>query len=81
MSLKWFSACHNMYTKIHTITEACAHPCCHSNRGVLEIWKVMLDRTEAMAKSLSTAADLLTTKVAESLKQQKKFKEQSYKKV
>ena len=54
---------------------------CSNCRGVLEIWKIMLDRTDAMARSLSTAADLLTSKVAESLRHQKKCKEQSYKKV
>ena len=52
-----------------------------SSRGVLEMWKVMLERTESMAKSHSTAADLLVSRVAESLKQQRKFKEQAYKKV
>ena len=74
-------------THTHTYTHTCTHTqvymslITHSSRGVLEMWKMMLERTESMAKSHSTAADLLLSKVADSLKLQKKLKEQAYKKV
>lgn len=50
-------------------------------RGLLEVWKALLEKTEELSKRRLTMCELLTTQVAEVMKQQKRTKETNFKKV
>lgn len=49
------------------------------NRGVMEIWKAILQKTEELGKRRGSVADLLQSGIAETLKEQKRKKEQLFK--
>ncbi|XP_064404810.1 F-BAR and double SH3 domains protein 2-like [Halichondria panicea] len=51
------------------------------NRGVMEVWKMMLDKTGELAKYRLTNSDLLLNKVSEVMKQQRRVKENSFKRL
>jgi len=50
-------------------------------RGVMEIWKMLLDKTGEMAKYKLTCSDLLLNKVSDVMKQQRRVKETAFKRV
>ena len=50
-----------------------------SLRGVMEIWKAILQKTEELGKRRGSVADLLQSGIAETLKEQKRKKEQLFK--
>ncbi len=47
----------------------------------MEVWKMMLDKTGELAKYRLTNSDLLLNKVSEVMKQQRRVKENSFKRV
>ena len=50
-------------------------------RGLVEVWKQLLEKTADMAKQRQTVADLLHNQISEMIKQQKRVKEAAYKRV
>ena len=50
-------------------------------RGLIEIWRHLLEKTADMAKQKQTIADLLHTQIPEMMKQQKRVKEAAFKRV
>ena len=50
-------------------------------RGLIEIWKSLLEKTADLAKQKQTIADLLHNQIPEMMKQQKRIKEAAFKRV
>ena len=50
-------------------------------RGLLEVWQMLMDKTEEMSKQRLSVADMMLSKISEEMKQQKRFKEQAFKRV
>lgn len=50
-------------------------------RGLIEIWKQLLEKTADLAKQKQTIADLLHNQISEMMKQQKRVKEAAFKRV
>jgi hypothetical protein len=50
-------------------------------RGLIEIWKNLLEKTADMAKQKQQVADLLHNQISEMMKQQKRVKEAAFKRV
>ena len=51
------------------------------HRGLIEIWKHLLDKTADLAKQKQTIADLLHNQISEKMRQQKRVKEANFKRV
>lgn len=51
------------------------------NRGLLEVWKMLLQKTEEIAKARQTVSEMLLSQVSEDMRQQRRIKEQSFKRV
>lgn len=49
------------------------------NRGVMEMWKGLLDKTDELGKRRGTVGDLLAGSISDDLKRLKRSKEQNYK--
>lgn len=54
---------------------------CPCLRGLLEIWKKVLEKTEEVAKARMNVSEMLTSKIAEEMRQQRRLKEQAFKRV
>ena len=52
--------------------------CC---RGLMEVWKMLLQKTEEAAKARMNVSEMLLSQVSEEMRQQKRIKEQSFKRV
>ena len=50
-------------------------------RGLLEIWKMMLEKTDELAKHRLKVAEMMLSQISEEMRQQKRIKEQTYKRV
>lgn len=50
-------------------------------RGLVEVWKNLLEKTADLAKQKQTIADLLHNQISEMMKQQKRIKETAFKRV
>ena len=65
----------------YTLTYA-THAHTHTHiRGLLEIWKMMLEKTEEISKHRMRVADMMLSSISEEMRQQKRVKEQVFKKV
>lgn len=53
----------------------------HNNRGLIEVWKALLEKTEDLSKRRLTMSELLVTQVSDVAKQQKRIKEANFKKL
>ena len=53
----------------------------HVCRGLIEIWKHLLDKTADLAKHKQNVADMLHNQISEMMKQQKRIKETMFKRV
>lgn len=62
-----------------TAVSLCFLPFMH--RGLMEVWKALLDKTEDLSKRRLTISELLITQVSDVIKQQKRVKETNYKRV
>ncbi len=54
---------------------------CPCHRGLLEVWKRLLEKTEEVARARINVSEMLMSKVSEEMRQQKRLKEQAFKKV
>lgn len=54
---------------------------CPSFRGLIEVWKALLSKTDELSKRRLTMSELLLTQVSDVAKQQKRTKETTFKKV
>ena len=50
-------------------------------RGLLEIWKMMLEKTDELAKHRLKVAEMMLSQISEEMRQQKRIKEQAFKRV
>ena len=50
-------------------------------RGLMEIWKMLLQKTEEAARARMNVSEMLLSQVSEEMRQQKRIKEQSFKRV
>ena len=50
-------------------------------RGLMEVWKALLEKTEEISKRRLTISELLITQVSDIMKQQKRIKESKFKRV
>jgi hypothetical protein len=51
------------------------------NRGLLEVWKMLLQKTEQMAKARQNVSEMLLSQISEDMRQQRRIKEQSFKRL
>ena len=54
---------------------------CVVDRGLMEVWKMLLQKTEDVAKARLTVSEMLLSQVSEEMRQQRRIKEQSFKRV
>ena len=54
---------------------------CSISRGLIEVWKALLEKTDELSKRKLTMSELLLTQVSDVAKQQKRIKETNFKRV
>ena len=50
-------------------------------RGLLEIWRMMLEKTDEIAQQHQRVAEVMLSQISEEMRQQKRIKEQTFKRV
>ena len=71
-----------IYAHTHTpIHSPPRHFLCMPTRGLLEIWKMMLEKTDEIAQQHQGVAEVMLSQISEEMRQQKRIKEQTFKRV